>query len=852
MLESNKADRGRLPAPQTARLVSSERISPPTTATEKVLCQALGETLGLDEVSVDGDFFYDYGGHSLLMARFCARVRTLAPTLAIAMRDVYAAPSVRKLAAALDAAKPTESPLADYGPDHRPSALAYYGCGALQLAFYIAAGTAAVAFAQSGIEWQAAALGSPFQHWARGIAYVAAYFFGANALAVAAKWLLLGRGPAAPVPIWSLAYYRYWVVKQLVRAAPAALFVGTPVYNLFLRALGAQIGPGALVASRDVPVVGDLLRVGPGAVVGRRSILLGVKAVGNRLHFGRIDIGAGGYVGEASVLDIDTSIGDFGQLGHASSLASGQAVPPGKHFHGSPAEETSTNFRRAGNIPCPRARRVVSSLVSLTVAGILAGGFEAASIAFGASVVDPAAVGASSSFLGAAAAVLAPCLLVSLGLYFATLAIGLVAVGVIPRVANLALQPGRLYRLYGFHYAMQRLVEGAGNSRMFNLLFGDSVFIGRYLRWVGWRIRGRRETGSNFGSNQKQDNPFLCTVGAGTLASDGLYFVNVSLASGAFRLGECRVGADNYLGNDIQFMAGSRVGDNCLIATKTMMPIDGPMHENVGLLGSPAFEIPRSVTRDVALIAALPEAERRVRLAAKTRHNLVTMALLLASHWSVEFVTIYALSLAASVWGAENFPAMTAAFGIALVADLAILTLVDRASFGFRRMTSLIATVYDPAFWAVEHYWKLSENELETMFAGTPFSPFFLRLLGVRVGRRVFNDGCGMSERTLVEIGDGANLNARSYLQSHSLEEGVFKSDVIRIGAGVSVGVGSFVNYGVKMREGAILDADAFLMKGEVAPDRSRWRGNPAKMIGTRVTALSCQAGRPRINSPRT
>jgi non-ribosomal peptide synthetase-like protein len=87
-----------------------------------------------------------------------------------------------------------------------------------------------------------------------------------------------------------------------------------------------------------------------------------------------------------------------------------------------------------------------------------------------------------------------------------------------------------------------------------------------------------------------------------------------------------------------------------------------------------------------------------------------------------------------------------------------------------------------------------------------------------------------MSERTLVEIGDGANLNAWGYLQSHSMEEGVFKSDVIRIGAGVSVGVGSLILYGVEMGDGAILDADAFLMKGEVVPAHSRWGGNPAKM----------------------
>mgnify|MGYP006195923933 CR=1 FL=1 len=29
-----------------------------------------------------------------------------------------------------------------------------------------------------------------------------------------------------------------------------------------------------------------------------------------------------------------------------------------------------------------------------------------------------------------------------------------------------------------------------------------------------------------------------------------------------------------------------------------MVPLDGPLRENIGLLGSPAFEIPRSVLRD--------------------------------------------------------------------------------------------------------------------------------------------------------------------------------------------------------------------------------------------------------------
>ena len=83
-------------------------------------------------------------------------------------------------------------------------------------------------------------------------------------------------------------------------------------------------------------------------------------------------------------------------------------------------------------------------------------------------------------------------------------------------------------------------------------------------------------------------------------------------------------------------------------------------------------------------------------------------------------------------------------------------------------------------------------------------------------------------ERTLVRIGRECTLNAGSILQSHSLEDGTFKSDHIAIGDRCTIGTGAFVHYGVTMDDDAVLDADSFLMKGEHVPPGSRWRGNPA------------------------
>ena len=101
----------------------------------------------------------------------------------------------------------------------------------------------------------------------------------------------------------------------------------------------------------------------------------------------------------------------------------------------------------------------------------------------------------------------------------------------------------------------------------------------------------------------------------------------------------------------------------------------------------------------------------------------------------------------------------------------------------------------------------------------------------MKVGRKVFDDGCQYLEKTLIEIGDYANLNEASTLQGHSLEEGVFKSDYIKIGNGCTLGVGAFVHYGVTMGDHVVLDPDSFLMKGEVLEPNTTWRGNPAKAV---------------------
>src|SRR5207247_6491190 len=98
--------------------------------------------------------------------------------------------------------------------------------------------------------------------------------------------------------LWSLAYVRFWVLKPPIRSSPAArLFIGTPLYVFYLRALGAKIGPGVVILSRRVPVCTDLLTVGAGSVIRKEAIFNCYRAQAGRIEIGAVTLGQNVFVG---------------------------------------------------------------------------------------------------------------------------------------------------------------------------------------------------------------------------------------------------------------------------------------------------------------------------------------------------------------------------------------------------------------------------------------------------------------------------------------------------------------------------------------------------------------------------
>ena len=824
---------------------SPDGYAGPTTDIETVFAEVLSDVVRAEAVSVDSHFFDDLGANSLVMAQFCARVRKRDDVPSVSMKDVYRNPTIRSLATALaDVAPdpveaPASAPSAAPAPVIKPvSTPTYVLCAALQLLGFFFYSFVAALVVVLGVKWVWAASGL-FEIYLRLVVFAAVGFVALCAMPIVVKWTLVGRWKPRQFRVWSLDYFRFWVVKMLVqRNLVVLLFYDSPLYVLYLRALGAKIGRGVTILSPHVPVCTDLLTIGEGTIIRKDAFFTCYRAQSGMIQTGTVTIGKNAFVGEKAVLDIGTSLGDGTQLGHASSLHTGQAVPDGECWHGSPAQRADVDYRAIGPAQCGTLRRVgytITQLLTLTVVYL--------PLAIGGVDLLLVEIPQLARFQGTTGAIFTSwafyrdALVSSALIFFGAMVFGLAFLGIVPRLLYRAVTPGKVYPMYGFHYSIVRAITVITNVKFFMVAFGDSSWIVHYLRYLGYDLSRVEQTGSNFGTQVKHDIPFLSSVGRGTMVADGLSIMNADFSSSSFRVSRVSIGAHNFVGNHLVYPAQGKTADNCLLATKLLVPTEGQVRENVGLLGSPSFEIPRTVERDRRLDLR-SRAELRERLAAKNKHNALTLGMHLFARW------LYLFGLTVIGWATVD---LYRSFGVTVIALASVVTLVftilffalvERSSTVLHPLRPLECSIYDRRFWRHERYWKAAAAMAHIkMLNGTPFKNVVWRMLGVRLGRKVFDDGCFLPERSLVAIGDHAVLNDGSFVQAHSQEDGSFKSDHITVGANCTVGVGALVHYGATMGDAAVLAPDSFLMKGEEVPPRARWAGNPAREIRD----VSCQ-----------
>ncbi|HEY6002047.1 MAG TPA: DapH/DapD/GlmU-related protein [Anaeromyxobacter sp.] len=125
----------------------------------------------------------------------------------------------------------------------------------------------------------------------------------------------------------------------------------------------------------------------------------------------------------------------------------------------------------------------------------------------------------------------------------------------------------------------------------------------------------------------------------------------------------------------------------------------------------------------------------------------------------------------------------------------------------------------------------------------TPLLPFYHRLMGARIGRRVLINTSVIADQNLVEIGDDTVIGGDVTLVCHSAERGRLVTAPVRIGKRVTVGLMAVVFPGCVIGDDAIIAAGSVLSKGARVGPGEIWAGVPARRVGRRRAARRGAAG---------
>ncbi|AGB26112.1 amino acid adenylation enzyme/thioester reductase family protein [Mycobacterium sp. JS623] len=207
----------------------------------------------------------------------------------------------------------------------------------------------------SAVQWLAMEIGWGWTAVASGVVLLTAGAF-AGGVAVIAKWVLVGRITAIEHPLWSSFVWRNEVSDTFVETVAAPWFAraasGTPVMNLWLRALGAKIGRGVWCETYWLPEA-DLVTLEKGATVNRGCVVQTHLFHDRIMRMDTVVLEQGSTLGTHCVALPAARIGAGATVGPASLVMRGDEVPPSTRWQGNPIAPWNLFRKKRGDTPKP-------------------------------------------------------------------------------------------------------------------------------------------------------------------------------------------------------------------------------------------------------------------------------------------------------------------------------------------------------------------------------------------------------------------------------------------------------------------------------------------------------------------
>jgi non-ribosomal peptide synthetase-like protein len=881
-LPSGKVDRNALPEPSTRPEEPSYGASGPANGLEFQIVAAWTRLFAPATVSTNDDFFLDLGGHSLLAARMVSELRRSPGFDDLSMADVYRNTTAASLAAALEHRRATRAPprTANRGyrqlppsrglpendtnaPPGSETAQAgqnqatrrsetvqaipfwrHFFCGAAQLlslgfvlSFFalqwLAPYLTYTVLVEEEYDFVPAVLG--------GFASLVLLYPVMLALAIALKWIIIGRYKPGSYPLWGWYYFRFWLATSIEATLPVSYLAGTPLLSLYLRLMGARIGRNVFIHS-DNFAIHDLLSIGEDSSINADATLLGYSVNDGFLNIGAITIGDRCFVGARAVVGENAAMADDSALEDLSLLPAGQRIGREETWIGSPAQRRTTDKRRAPEPESPDVDALGRPLdadfearlpVSTATAPFSRFGFA---ILHGIGLLIFPVLVVSALFPGIALMnrlnyldpyywylFLSPLVAVSF--------VGLLCLEIAALKWLLLgkIRPG-VHRLDSWYYVRKWFVDKTIELSLdvVGPLYA-SVYLSPWYKLLGAKMgRGAEISTASFIS------PDLLSIGEESFIADNVSLGAPRVRAGFISIDRNQIGRRAFIGNSAMLPPGTVIGDSVLIGCLSAPPERraDALQEDSAWLGSPALFLKQRLKNAAfgeeatynppARLRALRAAIEFVRIITPSTGFIILTsflfsALLLLHDW---------FSLGRTLL---FFPVLYLGCGLSATAFtiLAKWTLVGRYRPGEKPLWSTFVWRNELINALHEH---LASPFLIGLLTGTPFLAWYLRLLGAKIGRRVYLETTDFSEFDLAHVGDEAALNSDCTVQTHLFEDRVMKMSHVDIGAGCSVGAGSLVLYDTRMEPSSRLGPLSLLMKGESLPAGTSWTGVPAQL----------------------
>jgi non-ribosomal peptide synthetase-like protein len=790
--------------------------------TQAKLLEAWRALFCFEDVAIHDDFFCDLGGHSLLAARVVSSLRNDERFATLTVRDLYAHPTISRLAAEIDSrdrdhfgARARKPDRADLSHEHEDRRL-HFMAGVIQTtSLYFVFAFRAIQWIAPWLIYYLVADGhSKIEACAAAGVAASAMLPLLISIAAGAKWILLGTIRPGRHRLWGGYYLRWWFVQTLIQSIPMKRMGGTPLLPFVYRLFGARIGKDVHMAT-DLLAAFDVISVGDGSSVDDGASLLGFSAHGGDLVIAPISIGRKCLVGTRSVLSPGSVMEDGARLEDLSMLPGDARIPAGETWTGSPARKNNSLTDASGRTQA-RGRSVFDRAVLTTLYAVLTMIFPLVELAaFIPGVAILTQFEPDQALFYFAAPVAGACFILCVTLEVAMLKWLLIGRA---HAGTWAVHSGFYIRNWVVEQLLAFSLEIAGPLH-------STLFLKPWYRLLGVKL-GKFVEIATAGTT----TPDLLEIDDDCTVADEVSLGAARVEGGWLTLAPTRLCRRSFVGNGAVIPGGTTLGAGTLVGVLSVAPEkEDAARIGSAWLGSPPISLPRR--------------EQRRGFSEQTTFR---------PGWKVQW--------ARGCWEALRVTLPGGGFVVVTVGSLeTILRLWERAGpagallllpivFAVSCFGLILAVV--PVKWLVVGRYRPFERPLWSVFLwrlelvnalfefmavplglevlrGTPLLAWYLRLLGCGIGRGVYIDSTGFLEFDLLDVGDRTVLNRDCILQTHLFEDRVMKGGRVRIGSGCEIGEHAIVLCDSEMKDGAQLGALSLVMKGEVLPAGRMWVGSP-------------------------